>query len=536
MDEILRARLQSEARKRAKLKAQEEQLNFVNNLKVDFNEWLRERTHEKQFNFLTDPESYKCAYTSRQSGKTKGIAYALTLEPLLYRHIDGEPSVFAYVSLTKASARSIIWEDLLRTIQKEKLSDYIQNIDNTRNIITYKNGNIIRLFGAKDSTDAERLRGLRVRRVYIDEAQSFRDRILRYLVDEVLGMGLIANNGKIVMTGTPNAQCAGYFYNACHNINENDEEVNAWSVHTWNVFDNHFLERNLQQEGSSVKAFLNKLYTKRGVSETDPAYKREALGLWIKTLDFLMYRYNSVINSHDFQSYEHEYLFREAKLDEDTGEKIDLVLKSKRYVLPNRKEWHYVLGMDFGFGDDCAWVIYAFNKDDNSVYIVETINEAGIIPSLAAEITKELNEHYKFYKIVGDTGGIGKSYTEEMKHRFNLIVNSAEKSQKSAYIKLMNDDFRMGRIKADKTSDIVEEWSKNVWEVVGVREKEKQDNHLSDAALYGWRECRHYALYEAPKKEPAKGSDEYYKQIEEELEEMDDNEFNKKNSSNWWEN
>jgi hypothetical protein len=191
--------------------------------------------------------------------------------------------------------------------------------------------------------------------------------------------------------------------------------------------------------------------------------------------------------------------------------------------------------MDFGFGDDCAWVIYAFNKEDNAVYIVETINEAGIIPSLAAEITKELNEHYKFYKIVGDTGGIGKSYTEEMKHRYGINVQSAEKSQKSAFIKLMNDDFRMGKIKADKSSDIAEEWGKNTWEVIGVREREKQDNHLSDAALYGWRECRHYAIFEKAVVKPKQGTEEYYNKLAEEMEEEEERQEKSDNDTPWWE-
>lgn len=534
-DVVQRARLLAEARKRVKAKKIAEQAN--KDVQVDFDlTWLRSRTHEKQFNFLADQSSFKVAYTSRQSGKTKGISKALVIEPILYQNSTGEPAVFGYVSLTKASARAIIWNDIIRCIADDKLEKYIKSIDNTRNLITYQNGNEFRLFGAKDINDVEKLRGLRIRHIYIDEAQSMKDKILKYMIEEVIGMALIANDGRIAMTGTPNEHCSGYFYRACHNIIEHqevvDDSLQAWSVHNWNVYDNIYLTQGGKVD---IKTFLNKIYGRRGVSENDPIFKREAMGLWIKSLDSLMYRYNSVINSHDFTHYEYQYLYPESILDQDTGERKDLSFKSKRYVLPTRREWHYVLGMDFGFGDDCAWVIYAFNKEDNAVYLCETINYSGIIPSLAAEITKTLDDHYNFYKIVGDSGGIGKSYIEEMKYRFSLHVEPAKKSEKSAFIKLMNDDFRMGKIKADPTCDIVEEWGKNTWEVVGIKEKDGQDNHLSDAALYGWRECRHYALFEEKKMTHTIGSQEYYDQVAEEMEEAEDQEREENKRTEWWE-
>lgn len=497
------------------------------------------RVHKKQFDFLTDIAKFVVAYTSRQSGKTKGIAKILAFEPIAYQNKTGESAVFAYISLTKASARAIIWNDILSALKDEKLMKYVKKIDNSRNEIIYKNGNVFKIFGMKDVNDIERLRGLRIRGAYIDEAQSAKDRLLKYLIEEVLLMALIANNGYIKMTGTPNAECAGYFYNACMNLDPATGKTLGWSVHNWNIFDNIFIE--------NAKEFLKKAYGLRGIDENDPAYKREALGLWIPSFDSQMYRFRENINSHSFPSYEVEYLLPKGLLIEKEtknskgeviieAERIDLKLTSKRYILPKRKDWLYVLGMDFGFGDDCAWVVLAFNPDENCVYIVETINHAGIIPSVCADLTKQLYDHYGFYKVVGDTGGLGKGYTTEIQSRFPEIkIQKAEKGEKASYIKLMNDDFSMSKIKIDPTSDLAQEYRRNVWEVVGVKEKQGQDNHLSDASLYGWREARHYAYFEKKEQPPQAGTEEYFKKMEQELEEADEAEHNSSGSREWWE-
>lgn len=547
MDELEARRILKLAQDKQAEKAKEKKLNQ----NFDLKEWLKAmvkvagelvpRTHPKQYAFLTDIAKFVVAVTSRQSGKTKGIAKSLVIEPIAYRNPTGESAVFAYISLTKASARSIIWNDVLNAIKDENLKDYVKKIDNARNEITYKNGNVFRIFGMKDINDIERLRGLRIRGAYIDEAQSAKDRLLKYLIEEVLMMALIANDGYIKMTGTPNAECAGYFYNASQNFDPILKKELGWKVHNWNIFDNIFIK--------NAKAFLEESYRLRGIDENDPAYKREALGLWIPSFDSQMYRFKPSINSHDFQSYEVEYILKDGLLLEtekrdkkgnlvQVAERKDFVFKSTRYLLPKRKEWFYVLGMDYGFGDDCAWVVFAFNAEDNCVYIVETINHAGLIPSVAADLTYQLWEHYQFYKIVADSGGAGKSYIEEAKARYNkLNITPAKKTEKSAYIKLMNDDFAMAKIKADPNSDIVQEWRRNVWAVIGVKEKDGQDNHLSDAGLYGWRECRHYAYFEKKEEAPKAGTDEYYKKVEEDLEEQDDENYERssRGGKSWWE-
>ena len=127
MDEIKASKILAIAKKRA---------NNLRLQKVDFevfdiDQVLKNRTHTKQYNFLVDNSRYKVACTSRQAGKTKGIALQLCLEPIFYQRKDKEASVFAYVSLTKLSAKSIIWNDLLQIIEDQKLEKYIEKIDNT---------------------------------------------------------------------------------------------------------------------------------------------------------------------------------------------------------------------------------------------------------------------------------------------------------------------------------------------------------------------------------------------------------------------
>ena len=127
---------------------------------------------------------------------------------------------------------------------------------------------------------------------------------------------------------------------------------------------------------------------------------------------------------------------------------------------------------------------------------------------MAAHV-EHLRGVYPFSRIVADTGGFGKGYAEEMKSRFSIPVFAAQKRQKASFIEHMNGDFRSGNIQIcrDKNSDLIEEVGLLQWNLdamergkMMVDDRRFQD-HLSDALLYAWRECRHHGEdfeYEGP--------------------------------------
>ena len=60
---------------------------------------------------------------------------------------------------------------------------------------------------------------------------------------------------------------------------------------------------------------------------------------------------------------------------------------------------------------------------------------------------------------------------------------------------MMNDDLATGKLKVIDR-EILKEWDILQWDDSGRREDSRFDNHLSDAALYMWRESRHYTFQE----------------------------------------
>ena len=139
-----------------------------------------------------------------------------------------------------------------------------------------------------------------------------------------------------------------------------------------------------------------------------------------------------------------------------------------------------------------------------------------MITSEIAEIIEDLNYRYNFTSMVCDTGGLGKSMVEEMRRRYALPLKAAEKRNKFAYVEYFNDGLRTERIKVLSGSEIFDEWDLLQWNENRNKEDDRFENHLSDAALYGWRECRHY-MYEEGIPPAEVGSPRYYEELEDKI-------------------
>src|SRR5205807_2475481 len=100
---------------------------------------------------------------------------------------------------------------------------------------------------------------------------------------------------------------------------------------------------------------------------------------------------------------------------------------------------------------------------------------------------------YRPERVVVDSGGLGKAFVEEMKQRHGLPVQAAEKTHKAAYVALLNGDLDASLVKVRRTGPLAGEWSVLAKDPDDpTKEAENLPNHCSDAALYGWREARHF--------------------------------------------
>jgi hypothetical protein len=135
--------------------------------------------------------------------------------------------------------------------------------------------------------------------------------------------------------------------------------------------------------------------------------------------------------------------------------------------------WSFLLAIDFGVSNATAFVVLGWLPKSRVVWIVHVekhverrhpetgdIIARGMDPTGAAEITKGLMSQFAFARIIGDVGGMGKGFAEEMLFRHNIPIEAAEKHNKRGYQALMNASMERAEIMlADGLAeDLATEW------------------------------------------------------------------------------
>jgi len=440
----------------------------------------KEDLFEYQIEFIEDPSHFKTALCSRRSGKTYACCYYLI--EIATRHPD---CLCAYIGLSRRSAKRLMWQEMKRANRKYSLGI---RFNNSELVATFKNGSQIILTGANDEADIDKLRGSTYRLVILDEAASFGPH-MDALVEEVLEPALIDHNGTLAMIGTPSAACSGLFYRAT------TEADFGYTNHHWTILENPHIPH--------AQDWLSKRMKQKGWQDDNPIYQREWRGRWIRSNDSIIYKYSEEKNIAN--------------------------------TLPwDEHDWQFILGVDLGYEDATAFVIGAFCEDLPDFYIVEDFKSSKMLPSDIAEKIKQYNQEYNFRTMVADTGGLGKSIVEEFRFRHGLSIRAAEKRNKLSYIELMNSDLAAGRIRVLEGCGVLGEWRLLQWDEDRRKEDARFENHLADAALYAWRESRHYASV-AREIEPVFGSDEYYNLEAERIEQRKVAQLEEGKGRSWWE-
>ena len=362
------------------------------------------------------------------------------------------------MTLAGTSARRIFWPVL-----KELNTAY--NLGGQPNetllTLTMPNRSLISCAGAKDLAEIEKLRGRPFKRVYIDEAQSFRSDILETLIDDVVEPALLDYAGTLRVIGTPGAVKAGKFWDLCQSP--------EWAHHHWTFFDNPHIVRKAKM---SHEALLARILKRRGVPITDPSIQREFFGLWVSDLGSLVLQFDDRLNGFT---------------DLESG------------------TWHCVLGVDLGFKDSDALAVLAWNDKSNDVYLVEEVVTAKQdITSLVGQI-EQLRKRWDITKIVMDTGGLGLKIAEEIQRRFGIPLEAADKRRKMENLALLNDSLRRGQFKARPSGMFAHDTRVVEWD----RDKSRPDrlvvsnryhSDVIDAVLYAWKETPAYAYRKEPEK------------------------------------
>lgn len=423
----------------------------------------------QQLTFVSDSSPFKCAITTRRSGKTVSCAADLTFSAL-----STPDCVNLYITLSRSNAKRLVWPELKKINRKFKLG---ASFNESELKVEYPNGGIIYCSGANDRTEIEKFRGLALKTVYIDECQSFPSYI-EELIDDVLSPALMDYAGTLCLIGTPGPIPTGFFYEASRS--------SSWKQFHWTFWDNPFIA---SKSGTTHKELFERELKRRGVDESNPSIQREWFGRWMLDSDSLVYQYSSSVNHY-----------------------IDL---------PTTK-YTYILGIDVGYDDADALAVLAWSDDSKHTYLVEEVVNRKQGQTELVKQVDALRKKYDISKIVMDMGGLGKKMAEDMIRMYKLPVEAAEKSRKNAYIELMNDALRTGSLLIKKDSLFASDSMKLEWDLNKSTPEKKVvssrfHSDISDAVLYAWR-CSYSFTFEATKPKPAFGSQAHWDEEAERME------------------
>ena len=409
---------------------------------------IEEHCFAEQLSFIKDEESFATAVCSRRAGKT--VACAVDLVDTTQRRPG---TISLYITLSRASAKRIVWPEILELNRRYQLGGTTNIADLS---MTFPNGSVIYLSGAKDKSEIEKFRGLPLALCYVDEAQAFGS-FIQELIDDVLAKALYDYNGRLRVIGTPPPIPVGYFHKICHS--------KEWSAHKWTMLDNPWLQK---KSGLTPMQLIEKDCKRKGVTLDDPGIRRECFGEWVTDSNALVFKYTKEKNHYE-----------ELPTVKGTG------------------NWNYIIGVDLGFDDADALAILAYHDNLNAVFVVEEITRTKQTLSDLVDLISAKIGRYNPHSIVMDAGGLGKKIVESISSRFSIGIKAAEKSRKFEYIELLNDSLRTGKFYAKETGKFAEDSSKVEWD----RDKSTGDrlvvsdrfhSDITDAVLYAFRESLHF--------------------------------------------
>jgi hypothetical protein len=290
--------------------------------------------------------------------------------------------------------------------------------------------------------------GVKYSVVIIDEAATYKINLKSFVYDVLEPAVSDFEDGQIVLTGMPNNNTYSFFFE----VTTGKEE--GWSLHSWSSLDNPYMA----DKTTAKIATLSDAYKRT------PGFKQMYLGEWAIDEDKLVYKYSSERN-----------LFHS--------------LKPAKY--------NYVLGIDLGWDDATAFVVLGYREYDRSTYVVHTYKRAGMLLADVAAYIKHLMQMYSINKMVIDNAN--KQAVEDLKARFALPLEPADKAGKADFIGILNNDMIMGSIllHAENAKELIKEMQALTWEPNALSkgkrvEQASQANHLCDAFLYAWRFCYHW--------------------------------------------
>lgn len=434
----------------------------------------------EQRRFIDDPSNLKTLWCTRRAAKSYTAGLYMVAEAL--RHPG---SNILFIGLTRASAKAIIWKDILLAIDRKFSLRAVFN--KSELTMSLPNGSIIFITGVDtDESEMLKLLGRKYRLACLDEGSMYTIDV-RTLVYGVLrpamvdgaGTGLQGDRGTICMFGTSSNFPRGLFYDVT-----TGKEA-GWALHTWSAANNPHVAKNWAEELAEIKQ-------QRPLYMETPQYKQFYLNQWMVDEDKLVYK---------------------------LSENKNLYTMLPEALTPDG--WRYILGVDTGWEDDNAFVLAAYHDNDPHLYIVSTFNKNHMTFDQVVEKIQEYQRHptQAPTKVIID--GANKQGVESMRVRSTIPFEYADKQGKVDFIEMLNGDFVQGKVLIQRDCrNLIQELMGLVWKTDGEKivypkkEHPALSNHLCDAMLYAWRNGYHFHSTPAEKKLTKYSKEWYEKQAE----------------------
>lgn len=405
---------------------------------------------EAQRRAQSGPSRKRCWLAGRRAGKSYLAAIWL---------LGGKPGQrSAFCARTLKSAKAIILGTFAELNARFKLGLDIRISTGT---VTEPNGHVVQLYGLRDMSQADLIRGQKFRRVVVDEAGAFDDDLLKYCLESVIHPTLLDWRGDLVVSGTPGPIPKGYYYDLSGNPGLADPVPGRLETHHWTYRHNpHVPHDDVLEEALE-------LY---GATGESPTFRREYLAVWCEDLDAIIYRY-----------------------------------RGERWA-PVPKAGKTVLAIDFGSGkersDATTFTVWRQPYDTRThVFCLQAIAKDEIELPETAAIARQLRERWSVNKIVADEGALGSAIAKALRGQYKLPIEAAKKQDKKGRILAARGRLDAGTLHlCEDARPLADEWMSLCWDETRSDHHPRQADDLSDSALYGLEEFGAWEQEQPPPK------------------------------------
>ena len=469
--------------------------------------------HPVQESFLADGSRVVVLICGRRTGKT--VVFAVKA---VRGAQGGEPGQWVvYITRTRKNAKKQVWPWIKKILRESNIPHKVNESDLS---VELEGGAGIMLGGADDIAEIEKYRGFALVGAIVDECGIYPSHLLEVLIDEVLEPATVDTGGWMAFGGTPGYVLIGRWYEmsgphmGTANGGEEAKDAASCPVYRGNLRSNPHLMSGLppEERAEAVEAFLRSVLERNGWDESHPTFVREWLGLWAQDDEALVFPLSA--NSNDYQGGGQGPW----GLPATTATGFPLA----------QSDWRVVIGVDVGQTSPSAYVVLATHPSLKRTFILHAEKHSGQLIHEMEALLRKLKKRYAVRwggretlpAVVIDAGGMGKQHAEELRRRWKLPNEAADKRDKASAISVTRDALRCGRLQLvvsaggkNPTEPLSDELHVLVWNDDRDDIEEGQEDHCTDAMLYGYRRINDYTRHE-PDPGPKRGTKEWHEQKE----------------------